>query len=78
MPREEEDPEPDDGTILLGAQRWEGGGAGAVKEGDGVYRVVPLATHPMMYSIVRAGTLQKAHRPAEFLSRSGGGGPSPV
>ena len=78
MPREEEEPEPDDEDAdHLDAQRLEGGGAGATKEADGVYRGVPLAMHPMTYSIVRPGTLQKAHRPAEFLSRGGGGGPSP-
>ena len=38
MPREEEDPEPndDDEAILLDTQGWEGGGAGAMKEGDRV------------------------------------------
>ena len=75
VPREKEDPEPDDdAAVLLAAQRLEGGGADAVKDADGVYRGVPLATHPITYSIVRPDTLQKAHRLAEILSRHGGGG----
>ena len=57
VPREEEDPEPNDNDIvLLGAQGWKGGGADVLKVGDG-YMGVPLVTHPSIYSIMCPCTL---------------------